>query len=153
MAFETTKEVLDHAREFHRLVREFYNRLSKKEQKERVRILLDYMSRHQRHLDESLAEYQRTVPERILNTWFQYPPPKNILETCLNISLEEKENLTVDDVVSMALELDKCLLQLYQTMAEHSEFEEVRTVFTNLLEMEKRLELDFVRDVFSLKDI
>ena len=155
MAFETTKDVLDHAREFHGHVSEYYHRLSEKSQKARVKMLLDYMSWHEKELEKALAQYEEGVSERVLNTWFQYPPPKGVLEVCMcmNMNFEEREDLTVDDVVGMALELDKCLIQLYEVMVVRSEYEEVREVFKNLLEAEKRRELDFVRDAMHLKEI
>ena len=153
MAFETTKDVLDHAREFHGRVSDFYGRLSKKVHKERVKMLLEYLTRHEKHLEESLAQYEEGVSQKILNTWFLYPPPKQILDTCQTVALEEKEDLVVDDVIKIALELDECLVQLYKIMVEHSEFEEVREVFANLLALEKRRELDFVRDALYLKEI
>lgn len=153
MTFETTKDVLDHAREFHGQVGEYYRQLGEKNQKERVKMLLEYMSRHEKHLEENLARYEEDVSGRILNTWFQYPPPPDMLKTCVNLNLEGKENLTVDEVIELALKIDDCLIQLYQQMAAESEFEEVKEVFNNLLEMEKQQEMDLVRDALHLKEI
>jgi hypothetical protein len=153
MAFKTTKDVLDHAREFHGHVSEYYRRLSEKNRKARVKMLLDYMIWHEKELEKALARYEEGVSEKVLNTWFQYPPPEGVLQVCMDMNFEEKENLTVDDVVDMALELDKCLIQLYEAMVERSEYEEVREVFKNLLEAEKRRKLNFVRDAMHLKEI
>lgn len=153
MVFETTKDVLDHAREFHGYVGDYYRRLSEKNRKARVRMLLDYMSWHEKELEKALARYEEQVSEKVRNTWFQYPPPEGVVQVCMDMNFEEKENLTVDEVVDMALELDKCLLQLYEAMVERSEYEEVREVFKNLLEAKKRRKLDFVRDAMHLKEI
>ncbi len=153
MTFETTKDVLDHAREFHGQVSEYYRQLGEKNQKERVKMLLEYMSRHEKHLEESLARYEEDVSGRILNTWFQYPPPKDMLKTCVNLTLEGKENLTVDEVIELALQIDGCLIQLYKQMVAESEFDEVKEVFNNLLEMEKQQEMTLVRDALHLKEI
>lgn len=153
MAFETTKDVLDHAREFHFQLSEFYRVLSNKSEKLRVKMLLDYMSQHEKYLEETLGRYEEEMAKKILNTWFQYPPPKGILNTCREISIEEKEEYTVDDVIEMAVKLDQCLIDLYNEMIKNTETEEMREVFTNLLEMEKRQELQFVRDAQELKDL
>ena len=153
MNFETTKDVLDHAREFHGQVSEYYRQLSEKVQKERVKMLLEYMSRHEKHLEENLSNYEEDVSGRILNAWFQYPPPKDILKTVVSLTLEGKENLTVDEVIELALRIDGCVIQLYQKMAADSKFVEVKEVFTNLLEMEKHREMDLVRDALHLKEI
>jgi rubrerythrin len=153
MAVETTKDVLDHAREFHTQLSEFYSLLSKKSEKQRVKLLLDYMSQHEKHLEETLTRYEEEVSEKILNTWFQFPPPKEVLTTCSKINIEEKQDLTVDDVIEMAVKLDDCLIDLYKEMIKNSEIDEMREVFTSLMEMEKRQELELVRDAQEWKDL
>jgi rubrerythrin len=153
MAFETTKDVLDHAREFHRQLGEFYSGLSSKSAKQRVKMLLDFMSDHEKHLEDTMARYEEEVSQKILNTWFQYSPSKEILTACKEINLEGKENLTVDDVIEIAVKLTQCLIDLYKEMAKNSECEDVRAVFNNLMEMERHFELQLVRDAQELKDL
>jgi hypothetical protein len=153
MSFETTKDVLDHARRFHREVSDFYGRLSGQPQQERVKILLDYMSRHEKHLEESLTQYEEGVSGKILNTWFQYPPPRETLDLCKNLTMEGNENLTVDQVIKLALELDECLVTLYKAMVEAAETEEVKEIFENLLAMEKQEKMNLVRDALQFDDI
>jgi len=153
MAFETTKDVLDHAREFHTQLSEFYTLLSRKSEKQRVKLLLDYMSEHEKYLEETLARYEEEVSGKILNTWSQYPPPKEILETCREISITKTDDLTVDDVIEMAVKLNQCLIDLYKEMIKNSETDQMREIFTNLMEMEKRQELELVRDAQEWKDL
>lgn len=153
MAFETTKDVLDHVRQFHQQLSEFYNRLSQKAEKERVKMLLDYLSRHEKHLENSMADYEAEVSANILKTWFQYPPPKDMLTTCQSLSIDDYDVLTVDSVVILALDLDNCLISLYREMIKNSESTEVREVFENLLAMEQKEELELVRNSLELKDL
>lgn len=153
MSFETTQDVLDHARAFHRQVSEFYDQLSQQNQKQRIKMLLDYLSRHEKHLEESLALYEEQVSSGILKTWFQYPPPKETLDICVNMSLEGREDLTVEQVIELALQLDECLVDLYRAMIESADTEEVKAVFQNLLEMEKQEEIDMVRDTLQFNGI
>ena len=153
MSFETTKDVLDYVREFHRHLSEFYHNLSNKTERQRVKLLLDYLSGHEKHLEENLARYEEDVSERILNAWFQYPPPKEVLNACKCVVIEDKEDLSVDSVIEMALQLDDCLIDLYKEMVKSSEFEEVKEVFNNLLAMTKQKKMDLVRDSHELKDM
>jgi rubrerythrin len=153
MSFETTKDVLDHARDFHHHLSEYYSQLSDKAGRERVKMLLNYMSRHEKHLAESLSEYEHSVSSKILDTWFQFPAPKEALTTCRIVAVEENTELSVDGIVDLALQLDECLVQLYKSMIESSESEEVREVFTNLLQMEKHEEVELVRNAFRLKGL
>ena len=52
MAYETVRDILDRVRNFHDQVGEYYHRLYSIADKERVRILLDYLSRHEKHLKD-----------------------------------------------------------------------------------------------------
>ncbi len=61
MSFENFKDILDHARAFHRQLSSYYKKLGDKAERERVKMLLDYMSRHEAHLDESLKQYEEEV--------------------------------------------------------------------------------------------
>lgn len=153
MAFETTKDVLAHAREFHTQLSDFFNLLSRKSKKQRVKLLLDYMSEHEKYLEETMSRYEEEVSAKILNTWFQYPPPKELLETCREVSINKTDDLSVDDVIEMAVKLNQCLIDLYKEMIKNSETEQIRDVFTNLMEMEKRQELELVRDAQEWKDL
>ena len=153
MSFETTKDVLDHVREFHHRLSEFYGGLSGNTGKERVKMLLDYLNRHEKHLEESLARYEEEVSEKILNARFQYPPPRELLNICKGAVISGKEDLSLDGVIGIALNLDDCLIDLYKEMIKSSDLEEVKEVFNNLLEMEKREKLDLVRNALELKDL
>jgi rubrerythrin len=153
MAFETIKDVLDHVREFHHQLSTFYRNLIDKTDMERVRMLLDYLSQHEEHLEESMARYESEVSERILKSWFQYPPPKEIPGICKTLAVDEVVDLSVDGVIKLALELDDCLIDLYNEMIRGSKSEEVREVFQSLLDMEKQEELELVRDSLELKDL
>lgn len=153
MSFETTKDVLKHARDFHHHLSEYYSQLSEKSDRERVKMLLNYLSRHEKHLAESLSQYEEGVSKKILNTWFQFPTPQGMLHTCRTMAVKEQQELSVDGIVELALQLDECLVQLYQEMIKSSEVDVVKDVFQNLLEMEKHEEVELVRNAFRLKGL
>ena len=69
--FKQTKDVLDYARTFHRQLSEYYDSLSKLAEKQRVKMLLDYLSRHEKHLDEILADYEEDASKKVMNTWLK----------------------------------------------------------------------------------
>jgi rubrerythrin len=153
MTIKTIKDILNYAREFHTQLREFYSLLSSRSEKQRIKLLLDYMSQHEKYLEETLSRYIEKVSEQVLNNWFQYPPPQEIITNYDKKNIEKNENLTVDDVIEMAVKLDQLLLDLYNEIIKHSETDEMREVFTNLMEMEKRQELELVRDAQEWKDL
>ena len=153
MPFETTREVLEHAREFHRDLKEYYKSLMEKTDQERVRMLLDYLSRHEKNLEEGLARYESEIASKIRDTWFQYPPPKEAVAVCKDIAISNIEDLSVDGIVKLALDFDSCIIEMYEAIIKSSDSAEVREIFQSLLNLEKQEELELVRDSLELKDL
>jgi rubrerythrin len=149
--FERTRDVLDHARAFHHQVSDLYQRLEDRVEKERVQMLLDYLRRHEKHLEQSLADYEEEASKRILETWFQYTLEEDPSE--LLSELEVKGDMPVDDVVRLALRLDDYLIALYRNMADHTDIPDVKEVFTNLLELEQEDEHQIARNALRLDEM
>jgi len=86
-----------------------------------------------------------------MDTWFKYIPdniPDNYIE---NIVI--KSPMSVDDIMHIALQLNNFLIELYKGLIKETEVNEVREVFTCLLERLKKDEKDLARDVLWLNDI
>jgi rubrerythrin len=152
MRFETTRDVLDYVKQFHRKARNLYSQLADHEEQERLKLLLTYLSRHENHLAKSLADYEEETSAKILNTWFQYVPDQALLEPINHIDIEP--NLSVDEVIELAMRLDNCLIELYKEMIDHSAaISEVKEVFQNLLEMEQQEQHQLARSRLGTFDI
>lgn len=151
LTFETTRDIIDLARKFHGELSAFYQRMGDQASKGRVRLLLQYMSRHEKHLEECLQDYERDASRRILETWFQYTPGAVPLEHLERVRLEPE--MSIEDVVDVALRLDECLIRLYQEMADKADSREVAEVFCNLLDLERKEEVCLTRNALSIKDL
>ena len=63
----TVRDVLEKARRFHQQLEAFYNRLSGESDRERLRLLLDYMCRHEEHFMLGLEQFDDQGRDRLLN--------------------------------------------------------------------------------------
>jgi len=149
MPYKRTKDLLDRARLFHKRLGELYERLETVSKKEQVKMLLDYMSRHEKHLTESLSKYEEEASRRVMDYWYKYTPNNKSCEHLENIEL--RPDMTIDDVISLAMRMDECLVELYRSVAENAESEEVKEIFNSLLEMEKQEEVELLRNALDLK--
>ena len=149
--YERTRDVLDHARTFHNELRKAYQKLSSETEKERIRMLLDYVSRHEEHLEESLTAYEARASKKVLDTWFKYVPEEDKLQNVQDLKLEP--DMSIDDIIDVTLRMDNCLVDLYKEMAEAAVSQEVKEVFTNLLNMVEQEKHKLVRNALHLKDI
>ncbi|MGF1612384.1 MAG: hypothetical protein ACFCVA_00340 [Gammaproteobacteria bacterium] len=149
--FERTQDVLDHARSFHHQVADLYQRLEDRTEKERVKLLLDYLQRHEKHLEESLSQYEEGASKRVLDTWFQYSLEQDPSDILADIEL--KKDMSVDDVVRLALRLDDYLIDLCKSMADRADIPELKELFTNLCELEQQEKYRLARNALRLDEM
>lgn len=151
MHYQTVKDVVDHSRQLHQQISSIYKKLSEEQSQSRVAMLLDYLKRHEDHLEESLHQFENDKSQKVLESWFQYAPDQNIAEVLNEIQVTD--HMTTDEVVTMALKLDDYFIDLYQDMVDHSSSNAVKDVFQNLLEMEQQEKIRVAKTALQLNDI
>lgn len=129
------KDVLAAAVDFHRDLKRFYNRLAEKADRERVKMVLDYMGRHEKDFESALAEMGSDSQDRLLETWMQYAPDDRGLE--VPRAQEMGDEMMVDDVVEVALEMDEKLANFYAQAAKLAKMPEVKHLFGKLAEQQE----------------
>lgn len=130
-----TSDVLDQAREFHARLASYYAGLSDGTGSERLRLLFDYLSRHEEQLSSCLHRYRHDAAPRILDVWLQNVPDERALASCAVLNLDTAADL--EDIIATALKYDDCVIDLYEHMQSLASQEEVRDVFANLVAMER----------------
>jgi 4-hydroxy-3-methylbut-2-en-1-yl diphosphate synthase IspG/GcpE len=151
MRYEQTKDVLDHVVKFHRQAGEVFQTLMEHTSNQRVRMLLDYMVRHEKNLERRIAEFRGNASERVLFGWFKYTHDEDIFSALRQVDTDS--DMEFDDVLDLAVELDAKLIELYEEMADRSPSEEVKEIFNCLLSQERREKNVLVRSALGLKDI
>lgn len=136
MRFEQTRDVLEHTRHFHGKLARFYENLAENEAQERMRLLLEYFGRHERRLTQSLRRFEEQTASEILDTWLDFTHDEEVL--CFPKDLDIHPQMSVDEVIGIAMQLDQCLIRLYRELAQQTDVPEVREVFQALLQMEEK---------------
>lgn len=133
--YSQVKNMLEQVRDFHGQLVQYYDRLSKEAEQERVKMLLDHMSKHEQDLQEGLRAYEESAAKNVMDTYIDCEYCNEILATCKQTPIAPETS--VDGVIKVALEVDNCLLRFFREVAEHAETESVRDVFKNLVDMEE----------------
>ena len=110
-AYKKVGEIISLAAEFHRKLETVYRRLTDKTDKERVGMLLQHLSRHERQLHEGMKHFSAEGQQRLRETRIQYVTGDEQLELP---ELDFSAELSVNDVLSVALEVDDRLLTFYE---------------------------------------
>lgn len=151
MHYKTVKDVVDHSRRLHQQISQLYQDIKQEQSQERVRMLLDYLQRHEDHLEESLDKFEKDKSQKVLDSWFQYVPDQDI--SAVLEQIEITDHMSVDEVILMALKLDDYFIDLYEGMVEHSSSSAVKSVFQNLLDMEQQEKIRTARTALNMADM
>jgi hypothetical protein len=150
MANKQVRDVIRAVRKFHHCLADLYQSVCDRTEKERLRMLLHYMSRHEQNLAECLLKYEREGSKRALDYWFRMKADEDILDHISQVKCDPR--MSANEVIDAALLVDSKLVSFYKHLAEKAETEEVRDLFSALFEMEKKYEGALVRDALELED-
>ncbi len=93
------------------------------------------MSRHEENLENSLEAYEEQAGQNVLERWMKFTPdaPGDDLLSDIEIHPE----MSVDEVIDMAMEFDERLITFYRQISESTTVPAVRQLFSNLVEQEE----------------
>jgi len=147
-SFKQVRDIFALSRGFHRRLSEYYARLANHADRQRAKMLLDYLSRHEANLQSCLERYEADASNRLLDAWCQYVPEAFSFEHLGNCLTNPE--ITVDEVASLVLRLDDALIEFYRDLADNAESPEVRELFENLLQLAVSEEVTLKREVAEI---
>jgi len=143
--------MLGQARRFYSEICDFYEGLAKNTDSERVRMLLHYMSGHQKFLEEKINEFEKGASQTAMDTWYQVAPDVHMFKFLKE--LKKVPNMNIDQVVELGLKANKEITDFYRHLAEKSELDEAKEIFTSLFKKQEEESHNLVRDANQLKDL
>jgi len=114
-------------------------------------MVLTYLQRHEQNLETCLSAYEKDASQRVLNTWFKFAPGLEMPD-CAQFAVVDP-NLSVDDVVTLAMRYDECLIRLYRVVEENAVSQDVQNLFRKLLTMAQVEEHHLARDTIEMQDL
>jgi len=148
---KSVRELLDQAKRFHHSLSELYGSVAEESLQARVKMLLAYMSRHERYLERCLADYEEETSKKLLDHWFQFPADAPLCESIVQHEL--KPGMPFEEVVRLVLKLDDGLVRFYRQVAEETVGEEVKELFTRLAAQMERDEHKIARAACELDQL
>ena len=151
MRIETTKDILDHSIEFHKLISEYYHGLIEKSKKERIILLLKYLEEREKQLEKVLIQIEESTPSNVLKTWFPHSQCKNKFEE-LKLVLQDND-VTIEKIVDHFLNFDNCLIEVYTKLMESSDSPEVKEFFESLKQLEVNHKIKILKNISQMDSI
>jgi rubrerythrin len=148
---QQVKDILEFGRKMHASTQECYASLEQKTDQERIRMLLNYLGRHERKMEENLARFSAESRQKILDAWITHVPQTQIdalLGRCMVL-----RGASVEEVVRMGIEFDDALIDLYREVAREATLPDVRQVFLDLIDQENQERLRLLQSVNQLREM
>jgi len=144
--------VLDYAKDFHHQLSRYYKTLNDKTDQVRVKMLLDYLAIHEEKLEKNIEHIEENISAKVLGTWFKYTLCEDLRKE-LSSMIIRIDDMSVEEIIRMAIQLDDCLIRIYKKIAQNSDIPEIRDIFTNLSELEDHEKRRFVMDSTRMYDM
>lgn len=151
MAAHQMIDILRWSEQFHEDLSAYYASLRNGAEREQVRQLLEYLSRHERCLELCFKEYEATAPRAVSDAWFKNLPDLKHPDLTTHAGLQP--DMSVDEVLQLALRMDDTLIEIYQHIANTVVTTELRESVEAILEMEREEERIMVRQTQGVNDL
>jgi len=150
MSYSTVKDIIDYSRSLHEHASNLYEQLRDETQRERVDMMLHLLAQHESTLAEALAQVEDGLADNVLQEWHQFEPGS--ISEALADCHEMHQDISVDELVQVALKIDDYMVGLYRQMLSEATSDESRQLFQNLVQLEEREKMRTVRTALSAND-
>ena len=145
------REFVDFGKHLHGKIKELYEDLDGHAELERVHMLLEFLSRHEAHMQESLARFGKETRKGILEAWLEYSPALDVDAVMARFPVRDKPSS--DEIMQLAMDFDDTLVKLYREVAEKVNDSTTKAVFKNLLQLEEKEKIQVARAAMTLADM
>ena len=128
------KDLMERVIKFHGRLVAFYSRIDNESKKESVKLLVNYMARHEKILAERLQAITAQQQEQLNEEWWTSVPVPAQKRCFQGLGIDQDSS--VDDVIDAGLRLNKCLLDYYSQLVQIAPSDELKAFFTVLEQME-----------------
>ena len=135
MRFQLIKDFLTYIEECHIALADLYQRLSLEASDDKVKLLLEFMHNKEQLSYINLHNYVQVAPTSLLETWLDNIFDQSLPMKCQQMKLQAE--LTIEDVVALAMNLDTQLIELMQTAAYNSPTVEAEVALESLSNQEE----------------
>lgn len=150
MSSQRTQDILQQARDFHQHLSLHYAALHTESDQPRLRLLLEYLTKHEAGLADMLVRYERDAPRPVMETWFPYMPEAGAL---MPAAADLPQGTSFDELLAAAQECSRKVIALYGQAEGMAVAPEVQEVFRSLRQLEEKEQTRASRSALALLDI
>lgn len=147
---DTVNSMIERIRKLHQDLAERFRLAAATAETERLKLVLSYIEKREREVDEALEQYQGSASRAVLGTAFKTVQGAPFRE-CVALAKTDADD--PDDVLNSVIQMDKCLSAKLRLVSEDAVNEDVRNFFLELAAMIDREKKRTVRDAIEMEDL
>ncbi|QDV85826.1 hypothetical protein [Planctomycetes bacterium TBK1r] len=144
------KAILELIRDYHHQLADQLESLAGHESDQRIRLLLDYMARHEINFEKTLAGYENDTAKSILQTWIKYVPDDAVTKATEQLNFHDE--MPADEILAAVITFDRALTDMYRELAEETSVPRIHELFTKLIDLEDRKDRQFSISILEMAD-
>lgn len=134
--YKTVAEVVDFLETYHQQLQDYFLEYRDTVNSERLKMLLDYIRRHENNIQYVLETIREKDRDIILKTWIQFVP---FTETVLPEEQLTDPKRDIDSIIQQVFELDDNLIRFYDKMIHQTGIPgPVKEFFQHLITLEEK---------------
>ncbi|MDN2664934.1 hypothetical protein [Psychromonas sp. 14N.309.X.WAT.B.A12] len=137
MRVKLIKDFLLYIEDCHKALAELYQRLSLEANDEKVKLLLEYMRNKEQLSYCHLHQYVQQAPLSLLNAWLEDIFDQSFPQRCKELKFQPE--LALEDVVTLAIQLDIQLIEAMQVATINSSTSEAEIALEGLTSKEEEM--------------
>ena len=146
MEIKTFEDLIDWTRQMHAHLGHCFNECAQQNPDERARLLLEYLTAHERELETIVLEFERQADPKAMETrlydWLEHKPIKSH-QTCDG----HYANLSYDEICREVFDLHDQIIGLFRDLSTRATIPEAKALTGSLLEMEENESMRLAQQV------
>lgn len=151
MKVETLGDVLEWSRELHHQLSACLQACSEKSENARVKLLLEYLARHETTLESVIRRFEETADPGVLSTWcYEYLDCHPI--TKYKQCDKPFEGMTTLEIMADVIEQHKPVIELYRYLFDKADTPDTRELLEELVQLEEHEVMRMAQGANRLED-
>lgn len=136
MQVQNLKDVLRSTKKFHQHLSQCLSDCADENMDQRARMILEYLSGHEKILAKVIAGFEASGDAHALNTWFyQYVDKQPIVQ---NVHSDAPfANLNVEQIIEVVVDQHQQIIDLYRYLLSHAEIPSAKELLSSLCSLEE----------------
>jgi hypothetical protein len=149
--YKTVAEVVDFLENYHQQLHDYFLTHRDRVNSKRLQMLLDYIIRHEKNIQEVLETINEKDRDIILKTWIQFVP---FTETILPEEQLTNPTQNIDSIIQQVFELNDNLIRFYDKMIHQTGIPgPVKEFFQHLITMEETKKKQVAKTAQQIKGL